>query len=267
MIIRGRRKVFNKLILFLALSLYYSSPVAPFYHLDERQSGAPNKAFKVGEKLTFSIGYEFIPAGKSVLSVESIDTVDGKSAYHITSRTRSHWFFDPFFKVRDEIETYMDNNSFQSIRFRKKLREGSYSYDYSVEFDTDSLKAVSVSPKGKRIVDIPEFTLDILSAMYYMRTLPIEVGKTWTVTVLDNDKLYPLELVVERRERVSTKAGTFDCLVVEPKLKSGGLFKHEGRITVWVTDDHRKIPVLMKSKAIIGSIVVELESAEGLVDP
>ena len=100
-----------------------------------------------------------------------------------------------------------------------------------------------------------------------MRTLPIEVGKTWTVTVLDNDKLYPLDLVVERRERVSTKAGTFDCLVVEPKLKSGGLFKHEGRITVWVTDDHRKIPVLMKSKAIIGSIVVELESAEGLVEP
>ena len=232
MIIRGRRKVFNKLILFLALSLYYSSPVAPFYHLDERQSGAPNKAFKVGEKLTFSIGYEFIPAGKSVLFVESIDTVDGKSAYHITSKTRSHWFFDPFFKVRDEIETYMDSNSFQSIRFRKKLREGAYSYDYSAEFDNDSLKAVSVSPNGRRTVDIPEFTLDILSAMYYMRTLPIEVGKTWTVTVLDNDKLYPLELVVERRERVSTKAGTFDCLVVEPKLKSGGLFKHEGRITV-----------------------------------
>ena len=227
----------------------------------------PNKAFQVGEKLTFSIGYEFIPAGKSVLFVESIDTVDGRSAYHITSRTRSHRFFDPFYKVRDEIETYMDSNTFQSIRFRKKLREGGYSYDYSAEFDTDSLKAVSVSPKGKRIVDIPEFTLDILSAMYYMRTLPIEVGKTWTVTVLDNDKLYPLDLVVERRERVSTKAGTFDCLVVEPKLKSGGLFKHEGRITVWVTDDHRKIPVLMKSKAMIGSIVVELERAEGLLDP
>ena len=255
------------MILFLALSVYYSSSVSPFQLPDEPQSRAPNKAFQVGEKLTFSIGYEFIPAGKSVLFVESIDTVDGKSVYHITSRTRSHRFFDPFFKVRDEIETYMDSNTFQSIRFRKKLREGGYSYDYSAEFDTDNLKAVSVSPKGKRILDIPEFTLDILSAMYYMRTLPIEVGKTWTVTVLDNDKLYPLELVVERRERVSTKAGTFDCLVVEPKLKSGSLFKHEGRITVWVTDDHRKIPVLMKSKAIIGSIVVELVSAEGLVEP
>ena len=195
-----------------------------------------------------------------------ISEVNGRSVYKITSRTKSHWFFDAFFKVRDEITTYIDTNTFQSVKFRKKLREGSYSYDYSVDFDPDSKSAVSESPKGTRVVKIPEFTLDVLSAMYYMRTLDLKVGMKETVTVLDNDKLYPLDIKTIRRERISTRAGTFDCLVVIPELKSGGLFKNEGRITVWVTDDHRKIPVLMKSKAIIGAIIVELQEVEGLVD-
>ena len=225
-----------------------------------------NNPFQVGEKLTFNIGYEFIPAGKSILSVDGFSKVDGRSVYRITSRTKSHRFFDPFFRVRDEITTYMDINTLQSIKFRKKLREGSYSYDYSVDFNPDKMTAVSKSPKGTRLVKIPEFTLDVLSAMYFMRTLEMKVGSTKTVTVLDNDKLYPLDIKIIRRERISTIAGTFDCLVVIPELKSGGLFKNQGRITVWVTDDHRKIPVLMKSKAIIGAIIVELEQVEGLVE-
>ncbi len=225
-----------------------------------------NNSFQVGEKLTFSVGYEFIPAGKSILSVDGISEINGRSVYQITSRTRSYRFFDPFFKVRDEITTYIDINTLQSIKFRKKLREGSYSYDYSVNFNPDSMSAVSKSPNGTRLVKIPEFTLDVLSAMYYMRTLDLKVGRTLTLTVLDNDKLYPLDIKIVRRERISTRAGTFDCLVIIPELKSGGLFKNEGRITAWVTDDHRKIPVLMKSKAIIGAIIVELQEVEGLVE-
>ena len=225
-----------------------------------------NNSFQVGEKLTFSIGYEFVPAGKSILSVDGISEINGRSVYQITSRTRSYRFFDPFFKVRDEITTYLDANTFQSIKFRKKLREGSYSYDYSVDFNPDSMNAVSTSPNGTRLVEIPEFTLDVLSAMYYMRTLDLKIGRTVTVTVLDNEKLYPLDIRIVRRERISTRAGTFDCLVIIPELKSGGLFKNEGRITAWVTDDHRKIPVLMKSKAIIGDIIVELQKVEGLVE-
>ncbi len=103
------------LILFLILSIPLS---------EERLEGNSSestgtKAFQVGEKLTFIIGYEFIPAGKSVLSVDNIATINGKKAYHISSRTKSHRFFDPFFKVRDEIDSYMDISSFQSLRFRK----------------------------------------------------------------------------------------------------------------------------------------------------
>jgi hypothetical protein len=60
------------------------------------------------------------------------------------------------------------------------------------------------------------------------------------------------------RERIKVKAGVFNTIVVEPLLQAAGLFKHEGKLTVWLTDDGLHLPVLMKSKVLVGSIVAEL---------
>ena len=64
------------------------------------------------------------------------------------------------------------------------------------------------------------------------------------------------------RERIRVPAGTFDCIVIEPMLKAGGIFKNKGRLVIWITDDDRRIPVLMRSKLLIGSISVVLQEAK-----
>jgi hypothetical protein len=61
-----------------------------------------------------------------------------------------------------------------------------------------------------------------------------------------------------KRETITVKAGTFDCIVAEPLLKTVGVFKHTGKLKVWLTDDRLKMPVLMKSKVLVGSITAEL---------
>ena len=61
------------------------------------------------------------------------------------------------------------------------------------------------------------------------------------------------------REQVETPAGTFKCVAIEPILKAGGIFKNKGRLVIWLTDDERRMPVLMKSKVAIGSISVVLQ--------
>ena len=71
-------------------------------------------------------------------------------------------------------------------------------------------------------------------------------------------KNYPLEVLVHRRERVKVPAGEFDCILVEPKLRAPGLFKHKGELSVWLTDDARKIPVQMRSALPIGAVSVVL---------
>ena len=223
-----------------------------------------NNAFAPGESLTYSVGYEFIKAGTTTLRVSESVGAGGRNALRIVSETKSHRFFDPFFKVRDIIETVIDAEGIFPLKFAKRLREGSYSFDYAVDFDQTAHIAYTVRSTKKDTLDIPPFTQDILSAFYYLRTVPLEIGKPLHIVTLDNDKLYPLTVHVHRTERIRVPVGEFDCLVLEPVLQSGGLFKHRGRLTVWVTDDDRRIPIMIRATALIGAIVVKLQRVEGV---
>ena len=71
-----------------------------------------------------------------------------------------------------------------------------------------------------------------------------------------------MEVRVLGRETVKTPAGRFKCVVLEPLLKAGGIFKNKGRLVIWLTDDERRMPVMMKSKVAIGSISVVLTEAK-----
>ena len=79
------------------------------------------------------------------------------------------------------------------------------------------------------------------------------------------DKVYPLDILYHGKETVSVKAGTFRCIILEPLVQEGGLFKSAGSIVVWLTDDMLKIPVKVKTKIIIGSIDAELIGYGGLL--
>jgi hypothetical protein len=114
----------------------------------------------------------------------------------------------------------------------------------------------------KDTIEIPPYTQDPLSVLYYVRTQNLEVGKSLFIDNFTDGKLYPLEVRVLEKERITVKAGTFDCIVVEPLLQAAGVFKHEGKLKVWLTDDRLKMPVLMKSKVLVGSISAELTSYE-----
>ena len=67
------------------------------------------------------------------------------------------------------------------------------------------------------------------------------------------------------RQRIEVDAGTFDCIIIEPLMKEGGLFKSEGRVVIWLTDDDRKIPVKVSTRVVIGSIDAELREYSGVL--
>ena len=69
-------------------------------------------------------------------------------------------------------------------------------------------------------------------------------------------------MLVHGREKVKVPAGEFSCLIIEPVLKDEGLFQQKGRLRIWVTDDARKLPVLMKSEILVGSIDVRLRKIQ-----
>jgi hypothetical protein len=215
-----------------------------------------NVAFGVGEKFTFDINYGFINAGTASMSIPRLVEFNGRPSYQIITRAESNKFFSTIFKVDDRVESIMDAIGLFSWRFDKKLREGSYRSHRQYEFDQ---KDHTVVYKGDTI-EVPPYVQDALSVLYYVRTLDLEVGKSYYVDNFTDGRQMPLEIKVHRRERVEVPAGTFDCLVVEPLVKSVGVFKHEGRLKVYLTDDRVKMPVLMKSKVLVGSITAEMTS-------
>ncbi|MDZ7261738.1 MAG: DUF3108 domain-containing protein [candidate division KSB1 bacterium] len=223
-----------------------------------------NGAFRVGEKLQFVIRYGPIVAGNAIMSIPEITTVGDAQCYHLVSEARSNDFFSTFFKVQDKVESFMDVQGLFSWRFEKHLREGRFKADKYVVYD--QINRLAMTPKDT--MQVPPFVQDILSSFYFVRTQKLEVGKPLYIDNHSDGKIYPLEVKIHRKEKVKVRAGTFDCLVVEPVLRGEGLFQQKGRLTIWLTDDHKKMPVLMKSKVvIIGSIVAELEEYEGIVKP
>ena len=92
--------------------------------------------------------------------------------------------------------------------------------------------------------------------------MDLRVGKDEVLEVYADGKVYPLKVIVHAKEKVTVPAGTFRCIKVEPVLKSEGIFKQKGKLTVWLTDDKLKIPVKMTSKILIGSIGTKLVSLQ-----
>ncbi len=217
-----------------------------------------NRAFGVGERFEFSVGYGPINAGTAVMEIPEIIKFNGKKCYHIVSTAKSNKFFSVFFKVEDKVESFMDVHGLYSLRYDKHLREGKFRADVSMIFDQENHLAIYNS--GKDTFDVAEYAQDVLSAFYFVRTQELTVGKSIFVDNHTDKKNYPLEVKVLRKERRKVEAGEFDCVVVEPILKTPGIFKQKGSLTIWLTDDEIKMPVLMKSKVIIGSISTELIS-------
>jgi hypothetical protein len=207
--------------------------------------------FDAGEWFQFSIQYGIIRAGDALMQIEDIEEIDGRQCYHLVSKAESNDFFSVFFKVRDRVDSFLDRESFVTRRFSKKIVEGKYRTTFSVDFD--HANHIATYSDGTKMEFSP-CAQDILSAFFYVRTLDLGLGQSVEIPCHSDKKNYPLEVLVHRKETITTPIGKFDCVVVEPILKSSGVFRQKGRLTIWLTDDEYKIPVLMKSKVAVGSI-------------
>ncbi|MBD3178586.1 MAG: DUF3108 domain-containing protein [Candidatus Latescibacteria bacterium] len=211
--------------------------------------------FGVGEKLIYAIQYGLIYAGDATLEIRNIAVLDSVKSYHVVSLARTNRAFDLIYKVRDHHESFIDYDNLYSIRFEKHLREGSFRRDEVVTFDQKRHLAIYQDKE----VGIPPMTQDFLSALYYVRTVDLVKGEAVYLANHTGGKNYPIYVKVTGYDTVEVPAGEFDCIVIEPVLKTSSIFKHEGKLTIWLTDDNVKMPVLLRSKVVVGSFEARLK--------
>ena len=225
-----------------------------------------NAAFGAGEYLKFDINYGFVSAGEAIMRIS--DTV-----YHSTRRclkidfmVNSKPFFDMVYKVRDRYQTILDAEGLFPWRFEQHIREGGYTRDFTAEFD--QLQHVARTSEGE--YRVPPYVHDIMSAFYFARTIDytnFTAGQKVHLQNFYKDSTYELDVRFKGRQEIEVEAGTFKCVVVEPLAREGGLFKSDGRVYVWLTDDERRMPVRVSSKIAIGSVDSDLKEFRGLIGP
>lgn len=223
-----------------------------------------SRPFGPGESCTFDIAFGFVTAGEATISVEGTREYYGSTVYHLRTRARSHRFFDPFFKVRDQADSYVDVDSLYSRYYFKQVREGDYRREVEIHFDHDA--RIAYFPSGKE-TEIPRGVQDILSAFFRVRTLELRDGDEIEMPTHGDKRLYNLVVKVHGREEIDSVLGRIRCVKVQPMLRDEGLFRHEGDLFVWFTDDARRIPIRMRANVPVGAIEAELKSYVPPRDP
>lgn len=208
--------------------------------------------YAAGETLDYDLAWSRVSGGSARMTIAPID----RDRLRITSVGKSGTFFSRFFKVRDEIESIVDRNDFSTLQYHKMLDERGRRKDELTLIDERNRVALR---KGKAIV-VPQPVFDPLSLIYYIRSLDLSPGMAHDFTIIADGKLYTVSTRVVSRETISTPAGTFNTVVVEPKMESqAGVFKDEqNRLLIWYSDDDRRLPVRIRSDLKFGSITITL---------
>lgn len=235
-----------------------SAPVFAFQWRSE-----PPPPFVVGESILYVIKYGVVHAGFASLSITSTETVSGRLTYKVVSEARTNKTMDLIFKVLDLNESWIDAESLCSLQFRQDIREGRYTRTVDTIYDHPGRRFVyRKRRKGEETVHegaMPPFVQDVLSSLYYIRTQPLEVGNNFTLDANSGAATWPLSVHVLRKETVKVPAGRFDCFRLEPILAGDGIFQASGKLEVWVTEASPHIPVLLRSKVLVGAFDAEMK--------
>ncbi len=216
---------------------------------------ASPRPFRAGEMLKFSVEYGPIHAGYAYLEVPELRDWQGHRVYHLLARAESNNFFSKIYKVRNRIDSYWDTAGRFSWRYSEDRHEGPHRFKDEIVFDHDREEA---RYENGQTFPIPPQVQDALSSFYFTRFQALPLGGSILFDYHADKKSAPMLVKILGRDRVETPVGRFNCVAIEPVLNAGGIFKNTGRLVIWITDDERRMPVLMKSKVTIGSISVVL---------
>jgi hypothetical protein len=225
-----------------------------------------NVPFKPGERLEFVLKYQFVAGGSATMEVHEGPEVHCRRTYQFISNARSNNVIDNVFKVRDVNSSVVDAQSLSTLQFHQNLREGHYKVVRNTTIDYyNRVYKFERDYKGRKTYRegaIDEPVNDILSAFFRARTLPLIPGKSYEVRVFSDPNIYPLKIDVDPKvQKIRVPAGSFECIKITPQVVGDAIFKaKDGRMSIWLTNDERKMPVLIRSKVAVGSFDAELTS-------
>lgn len=231
-----------------------------------------NNAFQRGEKIKFRVFYDSyltgnVNAGVASLEIrETNEVIGGRNTLNVVGLGNTRGAFNFFFRVVNRYETYIDEEAIVPLLFIRRINEGGYRKSQDVMFNQYENIAIS----NTATVPVVENVQDIISAFYYLRTYNFDnaqKGDVYDVNFFLDDTIYVSRVVFDGREEIRTSIGTFRTLRFKPQALIGDVFSQPYPMTLWISDDENKIPILAQSGIVVGSVKMELIEYEGLKNP
>jgi hypothetical protein len=213
-------------------------------------------ALTVPERLVYDVSWSGVKAGTAVLEVSA---QEGELLLVYT--VHSSGWFDSFFHIDDRTESVLTRDSGAETYglprlYREKLTEGKTRNVKEARFDHANLKVETrdLLKKTEKTDPISPRTHDTLSSIYFMRSNELVQGRPANIDVFDCKRLWNAEVRLVRHEEIKTDVGKFKTLVVKTQLKAEGMKPRPDYMTVWLSDDQRRIPVKMTIKMKVGEL-------------
>jgi hypothetical protein len=218
------------------------------------------RPFAVGEQLDYMVAVGGAKVGTGQMKLLGIEDVRGEDTYHARFAVEGGFLM---FKVNDVLESWFDTETLSSRRFIQKIQEVNYKknryYDIYPERGVLHQKGYDEMPT------VPK-PLDDASFLYFVRTVPLEVGKTYTFNRYFRPDRNPVVVKVLRKETIEVPAGKFNTIVIQPIIKSQGIFAEGGEAQMWLTDDDRHMMVQFKAKVpYLKTLDLYLSSYKGTI--
>ena len=241
--------------------------------------GSENTVFQSGERVRYQAvynwGFIWLNAGLVTFSVDATKR-KGQEALHLKSVGVSLKNYDRFFMVRDTFDTWVHPRTLQPFAFRRVTNEGSYKASHHYLFDASQRQIrSSISREGgpveKGLMDWPACSYDLVSMVYRARNIDFSLynkGDKIPITLIVDGEIHNLYIRYLGREVAELRDGRrFSCLKFSPLLVKGTIFEAGEDMTVWVTDDANRVPIIVEAKILIGSVKAMFIDAEGLRHP
>lgn len=238
-------------------------------------------AFQAGEKLTFTMHYEWGAVNSDVgTGTVVLDTMryNGIKAFHCSVYGKTTRLFDLFFKVREDFDSWFACDGLRPLKFTRDTHEGHYVARNTYIYDWNAVEPhidadVYSSSSGQRNLELPltPCTYDLPSLFFLARNMDIDnivPGKKYPMTFAIDDDVYNVYFILYGRETVKVKGlGTVKTIKFAARLLAGEVFTGEEDMMIWVTDDDNRIPVCFEAPILVGTASGRLKSYSGLKHP